>query len=102
MEKEGPLDLLIIVSTPESGRVLRPLAGACQRRGLSWSCFFTNDGVRVLEDPAMVHAIRCADELIACEQSWARFEGEVRCPVSLGSQTNNSALVSRAAKIIGL
>ena len=99
---EAPLDLLLIISTPDSARVLLPLAGACQRRGLRWSCFFTNDGVRVLEDPAMVHSIRCADDLIACEHSWARFEGGTPCPVTLGSQTNNSALVGRAAKVIGL
>jgi hypothetical protein len=97
-----PLDLLLIISTPDSGRVLRPLAGACGRRGLRWSCFFTNDGVRVLEDPAIVHAIRCADNPIACEHSWARCEGETPCPIALGSQTNNSALVGRAAKVIGL
>lgn len=99
---EAPLDLLLIISTPDSARVLKPLAGACQRRGLHWSCFFTNDGVRVLKDPAMVHAIRCADDLIACEHSWARFEGDTPCPVTLGSQTNNSALVGRASKVIGL
>ncbi len=100
--EEKPLDLLLIISTPDSGRVLLPLAGACQRKGLRWSCFFTNDGVRILENPAMVHAIRCADDLIACEHSWARFEGETPCPITLGSQTNNSALVSRAEKVIGL
>jgi hypothetical protein len=44
----------------------------------------------------------CAAEAIACEHSWARFAGSEPCPVALGSQTDNSTLVGRAAKVIGL
>jgi hypothetical protein len=81
---------------------LGPLTGACRRRGLRWGCFFTNDGVRVLEDPELGRAMACAAEAIACEHSWARFAGSEPCPVALGSQTDNSTLVGRAGKVIGL
>lgn len=100
--KQDGIDLLIIVSTPGAVKVFLPLAGACKRRGLRWTCFFTNDGVRVLEDANALRAIRWADDPIACEHSWARFEGEAACPIELGSQTDNSALVGRAGKVIGL
>jgi hypothetical protein len=96
------IDLLIIVSTADSGKVLMPLAGACRRRGLRWSCFFTNDGVRVLDEPELMRALSCAEESIACEHSWERLAGNTICPITLGSQTGNSALVGRASKIIGL
>ena len=99
---ERGIDLLIIVSTVESGKALKPLAGSCRRRGLRWACFFTNDGVRVLDEPDVVRALGCAEESIACEQSWERFSQGASCPVTLGSQTSNSALVGRANKIIGL
>jgi hypothetical protein len=100
--REEIIDLLIIVSIAESGPVLLPLARACRRRGLHWTCFFTNDGVRVLEDPAIVEAIKYADAPIACEHSWTRYAGDRTCPITLGSQTDNSAVVARARKVIGL
>lgn len=96
------IDLLVIVSTPESARLLLPLAGACRRRGLRWTCFFTNDGIRVLTDPAVAQAILCAEDPVACAHSWARCRGEAPCPIRLGSQTDSSALVARAEKVIGL
>jgi hypothetical protein len=100
--REEPLDLLIIVSTPEAGSALLPLARACRRRGLRWTCFFTNDGVRTLEDADIVKAINYAEAPVACEHSWARHLGDAPCPIALGSQTDNSAVVGRAAKVIGL
>jgi hypothetical protein len=96
------MDVLFIVSTPESGRLLAPLAAACRRRGASWGCFFTNDGVAVLNDPAVAAVITCADSAVACEHSWERFQGDAACPVTLGSQTNNSAMLGQAARVIGL
>ena len=96
------MDLLFIVSTPDAPRVLLPLAAACKRRGARWGCFFTNDGVESLRDEQVVRAMSCADTAVACEHSWERFMGEAACPVNLGSQTNNSALVGEARKVISL
>ena len=96
------MDVLFIVSTPEAGRLLAPLTAACRRRGASWSCFFTNDGVLALNDATTTGAVAHADSAVACEHSWERYQGEASCPVTLGSQTNNSAMLGQAGKVIGL
>jgi hypothetical protein len=100
--QQQDIDLLIIVSTAQAAGVLVPLAAACRRRGLRWTCFFTNEGVSLLQDAAVIKAIKYAEEPIACEHSWARCAGEAPCPITLGSQTNNSALVGHAGKVISL
>ncbi|PLY12661.1 MAG: hypothetical protein C0631_16405 [Sedimenticola sp.] len=94
------MNLLFIVSTPEAGRVLIPLAAACRRKGTDWNCFFTNDGVRSLSNPQVVQAIRCARRSVVCEHSWSRYMGESDCPTELGSQTQNSIMVSEADRIL--
>ncbi|MDA8094201.1 MAG: hypothetical protein M0T84_09885 [Betaproteobacteria bacterium] len=96
------MDLMFLVSRPDAGRMLAPLMRACRRRGVSWGCFFTNAGVRVLLDSNVVEQLGCASKAIACEFSWERHMGHARCPVELGSQTGNSALVAETAKIISL
>lgn len=96
------MDVLFIVSTPEGARILAPLAAACRRRGASWACFFTNDGVTAIDDPAVKGVLQCANSAVACEYSWERFRGDTPCPVKLGSQTDNSSMVGQAARVIGL
>ncbi len=95
------MDLLIIVSNPNSAPVVRPLALACGRSGVLWSAFFTNDGVKAL-DEEMVSALATAGSAIACQESWALHMPELDCPIEAGSQTNNSALVSKAARVLSL
>lgn len=94
--------VLIHVSTPASGDIAVALAGACQRAGVAWSCFFTNDGVKVLADSAAAAAFGTAARAVACEKSWEEFMGGAACPVELGSQTVNSALMGEADKVIGI
>ncbi len=96
------MDLLIIVSHPGAGEILKPLARALERAGTDWAVFLTNDGVRVLADPMLVEALDSASHKIACHDSWQRFGGDLACPVTLGSQTNNSELVGNAARIVSL
>ncbi len=96
------MNLLFVVSTPEAGRVLLPMAAACRRKGLEWGFFFTNDGVQVLADSKVVDAARCAQHSIVCEHSWDRFMGDTECPVELGSQTQNSMMVGEADHIVSL
>ena len=94
--------ILIHVSTPASGNIAVALAGACRRAGVTWSCFFTNDGVKVLADEAMVVALGAAGSAVACEKSWEEHMGGVECPGGLGSQTINSTLMGEADKVIGI
>ena len=94
--------LLIHVSTPASGAITVALADACRRAGIAWSCFLTNDGVKVLADEALVAALDGAERAVACEKSWAEFMGGAACPVELGSQTVNSALMGEADKVVSI
>lgn len=96
------MDLLIIVSNPLSRTIARELSSAAGRAGISWSIFFTNDGVRVLEDEAFIREIKTAQNAVSCHESWQTHMGEKSCPVEKGSQTNNSALAAKASRIISL
>ncbi len=95
-------DLMFLVSRPDAGATLAALMRACRRRGTSWACFFTNEGVRTLTDREVLELLACASKSVACEHSWTRYMGNERCPVDLGSQTGNSALAAEAVKIISL
>ena len=96
------MDLLVIVSTPQAAAILSPMAQAFDRAKFDWAVFFTNDGVKVLTQPAIISALSSARHKIACHDSWERFGKSVDCPVELGSQTNNSELVGQAARIVSL
>lgn len=96
------MDLLIDVSTPDAVPVLVPLLQALHRRGSEWAIFFTNDGVKSLNDAQLVSLMHLAEQAVACEFSWERHMGDAECPVTIGSQTNHSMLASTAERIIGL
>lgn len=96
------MDILFHVATAEGARILLPLARACRRAGRSFACFFTNDGVAGLNSEALQEALRHAERAAACEESWHRFGRDEPCPIELGSQTANSALMGEAARVISL
>lgn len=94
------MDILMIISSPDAGPIVDGLARAAVRKGINWGAFFTNDGVKVLEDTAIAEVFADAAQAIACEDSWKHHLGDKICPVELGSQTNNSLAVSEAERII--
>lgn len=96
------LDLLIVLSTDRAAGVFVPLARAAARRRVVLGCFFTNDGVKLLADAAVQDVMRNASVAVACEHSWERNMKGVSCPVDLGSQTDHSALVAQAARVVAL
>ncbi len=96
------MKLLFVVSHPESGPVFCAITSACERLGQSWACFFTDDGVRVLGD-ARARELACrAQPATVCGHSWDRFMDGTTCPVAVGSQTELSAMLSKAEKVISL
>jgi hypothetical protein len=95
-------EILLHIATADGAPVAAGLARACERAGISWSCFLTNDGVRVLADPAFAAALRSAARAEACEHSWKRYMGAAPCSIALGSQTSNSALMAEARHVISL
>lgn len=95
-------EILLHIATPEGACTGAALARACARAGVGWSCFLTNDGVRALADPSFAAALRSATRAEACEHSWRRYMDAAPCPVALGSQTANSALMAEARHVISL
>lgn len=93
--------ILFHVTTEGGARILLPLAQACRRRGHPFAAFFTHEGVRGLADPDVVSALQDA-RAVVCEESWRRYAAHTPCPVELGSQTINSALVAEARRVVSL
>jgi len=96
------MKLLFEVTSADVAKILVPLARACNRNAVSWSCFFTGDGVSNLTADDVLSALAGAAEVAACEVSWESQMKEQSCPVEIGSQTNNSAMVGDADKVISL
>lgn len=96
------MELMLVISTPESRPLVAGLAAACLRRGIEWGCFLTNDGVRSLEDPELATLLKQAPEAVVCEASWERFMGEAACPLTLGSQTQHSEMLGRTRRVLSL
>ena len=96
------MDVLLHISAAKAAAIAGPLARALDRSGAAWGCFLTNDGVRALEDAGFATAIRGAARAVVCEHSWDLHGGGGDCPVELGSQTVNSALMEDAARVVSL
>ncbi|MBA3903034.1 MAG: hypothetical protein C0522_05060 [Rhodocyclaceae bacterium] len=96
------MEILFHVTTAAGARLLPPLARACGRAGRSFGCFFTHDGVAGLRDAALSAALAGASRAVVCEESWHRFCADAPCPVELGSQTINSALMGESARVVSL
>jgi hypothetical protein len=96
------MKIMFEVSSRDAANVLVPLARACDRNAVTWSCFFTGDGVETLAREEVLAAMVGAVKAAACEVSWERHMGAKACPVEIGSQTNNSAMVGDIDKVISL
>lgn len=95
------MDILFHVATEAGAQFLLPLARACRRGGHAFGAFFTHEGVRGLRD-AELQAVLRDGRAVVCEESWHRFCGGLACPVELGSQTVNSALMGEAKRVVSL
>lgn len=96
------MDILFHVGTREGSRFLLPLALACHRGGHEFGAFFTHEGVYGLKNKNLHTALRNAARAVVCEESWHKFCSDLTCPVELGSQTVNSALMGEAAHVVSL
>ncbi len=96
------MNILFHVTTAGGGALLAPLALAAARNNASCAAFFTHEGVLGLKDPAILAALAGAERTVVCEESWHRFCAGLDCPVELGSQTINSALMAEADKVVAL
>ena len=95
-------ELFFFVSSAKTGAVLEPLVRACKRKGTSWCCFITGEGVKQLKNPRLIKLLSNAEKVIACEHSWHMFFGTTECPAELGSQTSNSEMMTETKRVISL
>ncbi len=96
------MEILLHVTCPDGARIAAPLARACMRAAIRWGCFLTHDGVRALSDSDFVDVLRGASRAAVCEHSWKQHMGGAPCPIELGSQTVNSALMGEARRVVSL
>ncbi|MBE7421348.1 MAG: hypothetical protein HS110_02670 [Zoogloeaceae bacterium] len=98
------MDILFHVTTEAGAQLLAPLARACRRGNHAFAAFFTHEGVRALRDAEVQAALdgARAARVVVCEESWHRFCADAACPVELGSQTVNSALMGEAKRVVSL
>ncbi len=96
------MNILFEVTSGDAARVLVPMARACDRNAVAWSCFFSGDGVKNLARDDVLATVTGATKAVACDVSWERYMGDASCPVEIGSQTNNSAMVGDFDKIVSL
>ena len=94
--------ILFVVTRPDGGRILTNLLRACSRVNQEASCFFTNDGISVLDDPVVLNTVQDAKEAFVCLESWHNFKGDIESPVEEGSQTQHSRLIAEASTIVSL
>lgn len=96
------MELMYIVSSRDTLKVLLPLLRASKRRGAQWACFFTDSGVETLDNTELLELLKHASQAVACEFSWERYCSGLDCPIEPGSQTNNSAMTAEARHLISL
>ena len=96
------MDVMLTITTRESGPIAVPLMQALSRAGVTWGCFFTNDGVELILDDVCQMAVKSAQRAVICEHSWAGASIGGDCPVELGSQTINSAMMTEAGRVVSL
>lgn len=95
------MEMLVLVSGKAASPLVLELCRALNRTSVPWGAFFTDDGVRLIDDAAIVDALRGAARVVACKHSWGRrFQTE--CPVELGSQTNNSEMFQQTRRVVSL
>jgi hypothetical protein len=96
------MKILFVISNPESIQALIGLVDACARRNHPFLCFFTGGGVEILRDSKVINAISKAEQAVVCEFSWRKYFPNKQSPIEEGSQTNHSAMISHAEKVVSL
>lgn len=95
------MDVLLVLTSRESGPIATGLIRALDRAGARWQCFFTNDGVELLNHPEFLTAIAGTARAVTCTHSWDIY-GSGDCPVERGSQTIHSSMMGEASRVISL
>ena len=97
------MDVMIHVTSRDSGEIALPLMRALTRANTNWGCFLTNDGVELLENKKFVAALSNSSQAMVCEYSWEKAGKNIKsCPIEKGSQTFNSSMMGQAMRLVSL
>lgn len=96
------MSILFIIAHEDASGYLCGLSGACRRKAVEFSVFFTGDGVRTLSDPDVAACAEHAAEAVVCEHSWSQAMRSRPCPLTLGSQTDHSRMLGSAGRVVSL
>lgn len=97
------MDVMVHLTTRDSGVIALALMHALERAGTSWECFVTNDGAELLKNGDIIAAMNVGNRAVVCEKSWDKLDNKpANCPIELGSQTINSAMMANAARVVSL
>lgn len=96
------MKILFVISNPKTTDILLGLSHACSRAKQQYSCFFTGDGVKILENNEVITAIETAERNVACEHSWEKYFSTQELPIEKGSQTDHSAMISMVDRVVSL
>lgn len=96
------MKILFVISNPKTANILLGLTKACARAKQQYSCFFTGDGVKLLENSEVLTAIESAERKVTCEHSWEKYFSTQELPIEKGSQTDHSAMISTIDRVISL
>ncbi len=96
------MKILFVVSNPKTADIFLGISQACSRAKQQYLCFFTGDGVKLLQNKEIVLAIETAERNVACEHSWEKHYSTQHLPIEKGSQTDHSAMISMVDRVISL
>ncbi len=96
------MKILIVVSNPKTANILLGISQACSRAKQHYLCFFTGDGVKLLQNEEIISSIETAERNVACEHSWEKHFSTKDIPIEKGSQTDHSAMISIVDRVLSL
>lgn len=96
------MKLLFVIANSKCKSALIGLIGACERKDQAFLCFFTGDGVTLLDDAELQTGLAGAERAVVCEFSWEQFAPDRQPPIEQGSQTDHSSMVGTASHVVSL
>ena len=96
------MKILFVISNPKTSEVLKGISEACSRAKQEYLCFFTGDGVQLLQDEKIISVIQTAERNVACEHSWEKHFSTQELPIEKGSQTDHSGMIAMVDRVVSL
>ena len=96
------MKILLVISNPKTADILQGISESCSRAKQEYLCFFTGDGVKLLQDDEIIAAIQTAERNVACEHSWEKHFSSQQLPIEKGSQTDHSGMIAMVDRVVSL